>query len=366
MSQTIIGVGDAKAVKKYSAFLAVDTPRKSYWGRKLMGDGEAASMPLQRLTELESDAGENISFDLSMQLTMQPVEGDAILENKEEALQFYSDSVYIDQMRGGVNSGGKMTRKRTIHKLRDVARKRQSEWWARVFDELCFMYASGARGTNTEYVYPTSYTGFAGNSFTSPDSNHIIFANGTAKRDVEATNKMTVSLIDKAVAYAQMMGGGTQVIPQIQPIKINGEEHYVWVGDGYQVYDLRQDTGATGWLAMQKAAAAAEGRKSPIFTGSLGMHNGVVLQQHKACIRFTDYGAGGAVEATRSLFLGEQAMVVAFGSPGTGLRFGWHEETRDNGNQLIISTSSILGMKKVTFNGLDYGIMAIDTAATKP
>jgi len=111
MSQTIIGVGDAKAVKKYSAFLAVDTPRKSYWGRKLMGDGEAASMPLQRLTELESDAGENISFDLSMQLTMQPVEGDAILENKEEALQFYSDSVYIDQMRGGVNSGGKMTRK---------------------------------------------------------------------------------------------------------------------------------------------------------------------------------------------------------------------------------------------------------------
>jgi len=293
-------------------------------------------------------------------------EGDAVLENKEEALQFYTDSIYIDQMRGGVNSGGRMTRKRTIHKLRKVARKRQSEWWARIFDELCFMYASGARGTNTEYVYPTTYTGFANNSLTSPDSNHIIYAGGTAKATLASTNKMAVSEIDKAVSYAMMMGGGTQGVPQILPIKINGEEHYVWVGDGYQVYDMRTASGATHWLEIQKAAAGAEGRKSLIFTGGLGMYNNVVLQQHKACIRFTDYGSGSNVEATRSLFLGEQAMVVAFGSPGTGLRFQWHEETRDNGNQLIITTASILGVKKVTFNGLDYGIMAIDTAATKP
>ena len=96
------------------------------------------------------------------------------------------------------------------------------------------------------------------------------------------------------------------------------------------------------------------------------MHNGVVLQQHKACIRFTDYGDGGAVAATRGLFLGEQAMVVAYGSPGNGLRYKWHEETRDNGDKLFITTAGILGVKKVTFNGLDYGIMAIDTAATKP
>ena len=73
MAATIIGVGDDKAVKKFSAFLAVDTPRKSYWSRKFMGDGETASMPLQRLTELENTAGDLITFDLSMQLSMQPV-----------------------------------------------------------------------------------------------------------------------------------------------------------------------------------------------------------------------------------------------------------------------------------------------------
>jgi hypothetical protein len=58
--------------------------------------------------------------------------------------------------------------------------------------------------------------------------------------------------------------------------------------------------------------------------------------------------------------------VVAFGSPGSGLRFDWNEETRDNGNQVVITTSSIFGIKKTTFNGKDFGVMAIDTAAKKP
>ena len=74
MGQTIIPVGDAKAVKKFSAFLALDTPKKGYFTRKFMGHGETASMPIQMLTELENDAGEQIGFDLTMQMTMSPVD----------------------------------------------------------------------------------------------------------------------------------------------------------------------------------------------------------------------------------------------------------------------------------------------------
>lgn len=91
MAKTIIGLNDAKAVKRYSGYLAVDIARTSYFSRKFMGEGENSSMPIQRLTQLENDAGEQITFDLSMQLKMQPIEGDAILEGKEEALSFYTD-----------------------------------------------------------------------------------------------------------------------------------------------------------------------------------------------------------------------------------------------------------------------------------
>lgn len=372
MAKTIIGLNDPKAVKKYSGALAVDVGRTSYFNKKFMGRGESASTPIQMLEHLENDAGEQITFDLSMQLKMEPVEGDNTLEGKEEDLKFYTDNVYIDQMRGGVNTGGRMTRKRTIHDLRKVARKRQSEWWARVFDELFFIYLSGARGINSDYIFKTSYSGFASNPIQAPDANHILYSgSATSKGSLVAADTMSTATVDRLVAKATMLGGGTEGIPAIEPIKIDGEEHFVLVMSPWDTYNMRRDAGAGGWLDIQKAAAAAEGRNNPIFKGGLGMYNNVILHEHKAVIRFNDYGVGGNVSASRSLFMGTQAAVVAFGSPGTDLRFDWHEETRDNGNQAVITTSSIFGLKKTRFTTVeagacDFGVIAVDSAAKDP
>ncbi len=91
MARTIVGLNDPKAVHKQSAFLAVDTAKTSYFTRKFMGEGVDSGMPLHRLTELQSDAGEKISYDLSLQLTQEPVEGDDTQEGTEEDLAFYTD-----------------------------------------------------------------------------------------------------------------------------------------------------------------------------------------------------------------------------------------------------------------------------------
>ncbi len=132
MAQTVIGLNDPKAIKKWSGSLAVDTARKSYFNKKFVGK---SNMPIYQITELENGPGDNIQFDLSLQLKMSPVEGDAILEGNEEQLRFYSDNIYVDQARAGVNTGGRMTQKRTLHSLREIAKARQSEWWARAFDQ---------------------------------------------------------------------------------------------------------------------------------------------------------------------------------------------------------------------------------------
>ena len=368
-TRTLVGVNDAKAVVRYSAFLAVDTAKISYFSKKFMGYGPMASTPVQMLTELESDAGERITYDLSMQMRMQPVEGDDKLEGNEEALRFYTDSVYIDQMRGGVNSGGRMTRKRTVHDLRMVARKRQSEWWARVFDELFFMYLGGKLGSgfnNDGWIFPSDYTGFATNALAEPDSGHLLYGgNATSKASLAADDTMTRTLIEKASTLAETLGGGSENHVQLQPCMVEGEEHYVLVMHTYSAHDLRTSSGTTDWLEVQKAAAGAEGRNNPIFKGSLGMIDNVVLHKHKNVPLYSDYG-GGAIAASRALFMGCQAAVCAFGSPGTKLRFDWHEETRDNGNEIVISSSSIFGVKKTRFNSMDYGVMAIDNAAAKP
>jgi N4-gp56 family major capsid protein len=360
-------LNDPKAVRRYSSMLAVDIGRTSYFNKKFIGIGPDAMTPIQALTDLQSDAGDKVNFDLSMQLKMQPIEGDQILTNNEEALKFYTDTLYIDQMRGGVNTGGRMTRKRTIHDLRAVAKKRQSEWWSRVFDELFFMYLAGARGVNTEFVFPTTYTGFANNPLQAPDAQHIMYGGAAvSKASMTSTDKMSLAVIDKCVARASMMGGGTQETPQIQPVMIDGEEHYVMVMNPWQEYDLRTNTSAGQWLDIQKALTLSEGKNNPIFKGGLGMYNNVILHSHKAGIRFSDYGASANVSAARALFMGSQAGVIAFGSPGTNLRFDWYEETRDQGNEIVISTSSIFGVKKTQFNGKDFGIIAVDTAATDP
>lgn len=372
MPRTIIGLNDSKAVKRYSAFLAVDSAKIGYWSKRFMGYGETASTPIQMLTQLESDAGEQISFDLSMQMKMQPVEGDDTLEGQEEDLKFYSDNVYIDQMRGGVNTGGRMTRKRTVHNLRQIARRRQSEWWARLFDELFFIYLSGPTAgattgfQNPGFIFPNTYAGFANNSLQAPDSSHIMYGDGTSKATVTTAGKLTRNLVERAQTKAETMGGGSEETPQLQPVMIEGEEHFVLVAHTFAAYDLRIESGSGGWLEIQKAAASSEGRNNPIFKGGLGMLGNVVLHKHKNVLRFTDYGAGLNVAAARCLFLGEQAGVCAFGSPGTNLRFDWHEETRDNGNQVVISSSSIFGVKKTRFNSKDYGIVAVDVAAADP
>ncbi|HNI00618.1 MAG TPA: N4-gp56 family major capsid protein [Rhodocyclaceae bacterium] len=375
MARTIVGVNDAKAVKRYAGLLAYDESQKSYFGQRFVGRGAEAEVPIQLLSELESDAGEQIAYDLLAELKMAPVEGDDILEGKEEAQRFYTDTIYIDQARCGVNTGGRMTRKRTLHNLREKARRQQSSWWARLKDELRFIYLSGARGVNTNFILPTGYTGRANNALVAPDTNHILYGgNSTAKSNMTneaagaaGSDTFDLRLVDRAKTKADSQGGGATDIPVLQPCKIDGEEVFVCVMHTFQEDDLRSNTGTGQWLDIQKAIATSEGRKSPMVKGSLGMYRGCILHSHRNVIRFNDYGAGGTYEAARALFMGSQALVEAYGSPGTGLRFDWHEEVRDNGNQVVISSNCTWGTKKVSFTtpigAQDFGVFAMDTYA---
>lgn len=368
MARTIVGVNDPKSVKRWAGLLAFDVSQKSYFNQRFMGKGADAEVPIQILTDLQSDAGDQIAYDLLAELRMAPVEGEDMLEGKEEAQRFYTDTLYIDQARAGVNTGGRMTRKRTLHNLREKAKRQQSQWWGRLVDELLFIYLSGARGINPNFLLPIGYTGRANNPLVTPDTAHTLYGNdATAFNNIDATDKFDLRLVDRAVTRAQVQGGGPTGIPVLQPCKIDGNETYVCVMHTWQEDDLRSNTSTGQWLDIQKAAAASEGRNNPLFKGSLGMYRGCILHSHRNVIRFNTAGAGANVEAARALFLGSQAAVMAYGSPGTDLRFDWNEETRDNGDKVVISTSSIFGTKKTTFTtdagAQDFGVFALDTAA---
>lgn len=362
--RTIIGVGDPSAVKRFSAMLFVDKCREGYWSNRFAKKGADAMVPVQVLTELENDAGDTITFDLFAQARGKPTFGDDRLKGKEEPLRKYTDQIGVDQVRYGNSAGGRMTRKRVLHDLRMVARKLQGDWWSRFDDEAHFCYTAGNRGVNADFIMDVGWTGYAGNAMTAPDAAHQMYGgSATAKNNLAVGDVVSLSIIDKVKTKAVTMGGGTTGVPRVRPIMIDGEAHYVYLMHSFDAYQLRTNTSTGQWLDIQKAAAAAQGQKNPIFMGGLGMYNNVILHEHQNVIRFDDYGSGANLPTSRNTLLGCQAIVQAYGSTGNGLRYDWFEELDDRGNEIVIDTSTINGVKKTRFNGMDYGVISVDVSS---
>lgn len=364
MAQTVVPWGHSLAIKQWSTQLLKEQLTKSYW-QKFIGMDD--TNVIQQKNELESDQGDRVQFDLAVLLRGDATVGDDRVEGKEEALRFYSDEVIIDQVRKGVSLGGKMTRKRVIHNMRRTGRDRLAQFFTAWVDNLTFMTMSGARGINPDFDgFDLAYTGHAGNAFRAPDAEHLIYGGvATSKAGLTAGDIMTRDLVERVSTYAGMVRALNPEAANLLPTTVAGGEHYILVMSPWQKHSLRTDTAQSGWLELQKAAAAAEGRNNPIFKGGLGMIDDVVLHEHKSVIRFSDYGAGANLPAARALFLGRQAGVMAYGTPN-GQRFSWVEKTKDADNEAVLYAGNIIGMQKARFNGRDFGCCAVDTYAKNP
>lgn len=371
--RTYIGVNDPQAVKKWASMMAVAINKASYFARKMTGEGRDARMPIQRIDDLESGAGDEVTVDLLMPMSMEPVIGDETLDGKEQPLKYFTDRLRIDQVRGGADLGSRMTKKRTIRDLRMDAKRVNTDWWKRLMDELYFIYLSGARGTGGNFVWSAGNPFFNINTLTAPDALHQLYGGtATSKATITTADGFDLRLIDRAVARAETMGGdGSDELSMI-PISIDGGEHYCALMHVFQFDSLKSNTATGQWLDIQKAAAASQGQKNPIFEGSEGMYHSVILHKHRNVIRFSDYGVGVNLPAARALFLGSQAALVAYGSNDGGTRFQWTEEVKDHGNQMAIGTHAVMGVKKATYKSKDgsvvrdFGVMALDTYNKDP
>ena len=364
MATTQIPWGDPKAVKRWSPKLAMDIQTDGYFQKRFIGRG--SNNIIEEKTELEADAGDTISFDLAADLRGEPTFGDDRVEGREEQLRFATDTVSIDQLRKSVSAGGRMSRKRTEHDLRKTAADALRRYWAKFMDEHHFITLSGARGHNQGFILGTGYSGFANNPLMPPDALHLVYGgDATSKATVDATDTMSRALIERVSTYARMLKAENPDATNMVPLNVEGGEHFVMIMSPYQESDLRSEIGAGGWLDLQKAASGAEGFKSPIFKGGLGMLNNVILHSHENVIRFSDYGAGGNVPAARAMFCGRQAAAIAYGTTQSQ-RFIWKELLKDYENEPSVAGGYIFGEKKSRFNGYDFGLISVDTAARNP
>lgn len=346
MALTSYGVNNALAVKLWSKKLFVEA-LKQCWFSRFMGDNSSAM--IQKLMDTQKGPGDQVTYGLRMQLSGDGVLGDGTLEGNEEALTTYSDALVINQLRHAVRNGGRMSQERVPFSVRDEALAGLKDWWADRFDQWFINQLTG----NTN-VTDTRYTG--NQAVVAPDTAHWLFQNKQANEGALTTSdKMSLALIDRAVANAKTL------TPAIRPIRIDGEDMFVCIMHPYQVFDMRTSTSAGQWLDIQKAAMqGGKIAENPIFTGALGVYNNTILFESARIPNVT-------ASTRRAVFCGAQAGTVGFGSISTGEDpFYWVEELFDYGNQLGVSAGCVAGVKKVRFNSLDFGTLALSSYAVAP
>ena len=350
MAVTAFGTNDAQTVKLWSS-LTMREALKATMMNRLMGTDKRAI--IQELTELTKSAGDTIKYDLLMQMTGAGVEGDNRMRDNEEALVYYQDSVVIDQLRNA-HAFRRMSQQRTLHDMRMDAKGNLADWFAGKMDNYCFRSLCG----------DTTFD-FAGNTATAPDVDHYIVCGDVAKGTVLVTQEGSLCNNDQ-IQLADMdyaKEAAKTLTPPIRPAVIDGQEYYAVILHPYSVTDIRLDvanSAYTDWPTIQMYANK-RGLSNPIFTGALGVYNGMIIMESTYLPAFA-----GAAAATvrRNLFLGAQAGVFARGSAYDGIekeRMGkdnlmsWYEQTDDYGNEKGISCGSIFGLKSTLFNSKDYG-----------
>lgn len=347
------------------------------------------------IIELKSDMvkgkGSHIQFDIFNLLFGSGESDDGVYETNEEAMVSQGMSVYIHERGNSIVLNGKMTEKRTIHNLRSQARyqlgtwlqrKRSSDIISALSGTLALTFAgqmTGALDTDSSAVQiKTVSNGVAVPPIKGATASRWFGGGQTILGAVERVatdalvNSETLNLFGtKIISYVKRMAEATinqagVAINPISPIMVDGKKMYVMFIDPYQANSLRQEA---AWIETQQWANV-RGQKNPLFSGAMGVWDGVIIVESQLIQRRKGAGGATAPEAweaadpcasgmtlARGLFCGAQAACLAQGQYPT-----YVEKILDYKTKAGYHTDVIYGVTKTKFGTVDFGCIAVDTA----
>jgi N4-gp56 family major capsid protein len=410
--QTQIPFGHPLARKVFGAAFFAEYTRKQTFMSRLSGPAptigsERSKMermqtspdyPCVRVTDLSKQRGDTVSVDLFNLLQGKPVMGDKKLAGKMMRLTSSSMDIKINQVRGGMDPGGRMSQQRTVHDLRTIGRGNLMGWWMRFIDQWKYVHLAGARGSmNTaDWVIPLAddpdFAEIMVNSVKAPTYNrHFYGGDATDIESLDTSDILTLDDIDMLRAAIDEADNPLQPIVLPDDPASQDEPLYLLIVSNRQWHYLQTRTGEKAWRTFL-SNARERSSKNPLFSGEPGMWNGILVRKTSRAIRFfpgdsvtvaknqddfdtesktvpaldTDY----AVD--RAILLGAQAIAEVWGKDSQSETFmRWWEETTDHGNTYEASVAGMGGLSKLRFtntNGMetDHGVMALDTVAPDP
>lgn len=364
--------------------------RQELWAKELYKDvmdnlyftenglmGEGSNNIVEIKPELSKEKGDTTTFGLTAKLTGAGVSGDDELEGNEEAISAYSESIIISQKRFAVRLTGRLDEQMNSYDMRKDAKEKLSIRMQEFIERQVFLKLAGVgrddlvdvNGTvvSADYAWSNTPTIISATDTAAGYGNRYLGADySSGATSLASTDLITPELISRCRVKA------TLAAPKIQPLKINGRNYYVMFIHPWQAYDLKNN--AT--FNQARREAEVRGKENPIFTGALGIWDGVIIHEHEyvpfldisvnnAGSLVADFGSETAgtefnVDAFRALLCGRQAAGFAQCKNPQG----WVEETFDYKNKVGFATGIIGGIDKIMFNSKEYGVIALDTAAT--
>lgn len=303
----------------WSADLYMQADKQTFFHRL---EGEPGSgMPVIRVDDLTKEPGDSIKTDIALKLTGSGQTGDtSLLEGNEEKLIIRQASFSVDSLQHAVR-WSKKAHVLITHNLRDLAKDELARWYAgqvdnRIFNEL------------------TGQTGFS----TIPTKNKWAAGTATSRATVADTatgGRLTLDDISRAKAYFQ-----TEI--QGEPIKLeDGQEIFGMVIHPYSALNVKLDD--TKWAQAQREAQM-RGQDNPLFTGALGMWDGVVLYESSRVPRSLN-GNTPDIMVADNVFFGANAI-----TRGWAYYPDWTEQEFSYGQEHGIASWGILGQRTNIFD----------------
>jgi N4-gp56 family major capsid protein len=355
-------------------FAALTAEQKLVWSREVweaardqmflksfLGKGDGSM--IQRITELtKTEKGEKAIMHLVADLVGDGVAGDAEREGNEEAMQSYNETITIDLLSHGVRNTGKMAEQKTVINFREQAKNKLAHWLSSRIDQMAFLTLSGISyayncdgSARVASALPT--LAFAAD-VSAPTANRHRNWNGTAlvagdTTTIANTYLPTYKMIVDLVAYAKDH--------YVKPLSANGKEHYILLVKPGTLAMLKKDAD------YQRAVITGlpRDKANPWFTGGTVTVDGAVIHEHRLVYSTTGtatkWGAGNAINGTRTLLCGAQALGFAdLGTPE------WCEKEFQYNSQQGINIDKMFGLMKPKFYSNydksveDFGVIAVD------
>lgn len=428
MAQTNVASGSNLALTQYSVALTAQLIRMPCNLNSLTGpapkqaEAEASikqqtspGMPFVRVTDLSSDPkGDKVTVDAFDVVGGKPIMGDRNAEGRGQKLSSSSFEAKIDLATFAIDAGGKMSRQRTRHDLRRMAKAEAAAYFPRFAWQRALTHVAGARGNQAGASWDVPLASDADfaeimvNPVKAPTYNRHLVVNGSVltRGGLQLASMGTADVWKLAILdhLAALLDAAETRLP---PPKITGDEQasdsplkgILMLPPG-AYNDLITDISSTTSNLRAYQAAALERAKyaknHPIFLGEAGIWRGILVKKMDHAIRFnasdsyqyiavanrlTETETTGTVSASlstthhaeRGVLLGAQALARVEGASNSGVQAALIENTYNAGRNYEYFAEYMAGEAKFRFkfkneNGdsepTDNGVYVID-AATK-